>query len=402
MTRNREIVESVSCVVAKVTQLRPLLDQYAAACELEGRIAAPVLEALKAQGLFGVTTAKRSGGEGAPIRAHVKAVAEIAKSCPGTAWAYGILAAATGTAASFPEIQRRAIFRRGDELVCFIGAKTGLAIPEQDGFLVTGEWRYGSGCLHADWAMCGVKIPAVGGGEERTGTVVIDLSDSAHVNIVIDWQVCGLAGSGSNQVKAQNHFVPSHLLVPDFVGEAPLPAAGADAREARDYWPSEVQFPLTVLPSMLGAAEGLLAAVTSKMNSRPVLSWKYSRQSESQALLSLLGEAAIKIDSAWMHVLRVCDLMDEIAPTRPVTQMEKVSAQAQCGYAMRLVREAANSLMDIAGSGAFASANVMQRLWRDINLGTRHNALNSGFSLELLGRAMTGQESNSEVIRQYP
>jgi alkylation response protein AidB-like acyl-CoA dehydrogenase len=387
--------------VARAAQLRPLLDKHAAACERDGRIADPVLAALKASGLFRLTAAKRVGGEGAPIRAHVATVAEIGKSCPGTAWAFGILSAATGTVASLPAALAQAIFRRGDELVCFIGAKTGTATSTAGGFLVSGEWRYASGCLHADWAMCGVRILAVGGGEETSGTVLVDMSDSAHVEIVRDWDVCGLSGSGSNQVKVRNHFVPSHLLLPSFVGDAKSSVVTGNNREPRDYWPNEVQFPLTVVPSLLGAAEGLLAGVASKMNTRPVLNWKYPHQSDSHSLLYLLGEAAMKVDTAWTHVRRVCDLMDVIAPARPVLQMEKVKAQAQCAFAARLVREAANSLMDIAGSGAFANSNVLQRLWRDINVGTRHNALNAALSLELLGRAMTAQESNSEQIAHY-
>jgi len=72
--------------------------------------------------------------------------------------------------------------------------------------------------------------------------------------------------------------------------------------------------------------------------------------------------------------------------------------QADCGYAMELLRGAGERLMDVAGPGAFALSNPLQRFWRDLNVGTRHNALNSHLSLELYGRALTGRSSNIRLI----
>src|SRR5207248_2323313 len=144
----------------------------------------------------------------------------------------------------------------------------------------------------------------------------------------------------------------------DFINEA--------EREPRDFWPVEPQFGLTVLPAMLGAAEGMLKAVRQKMTERPVLGWHYDRQSDSELLLAMLGEAAMKIRSAWMHVYHACDKMDVTAPQRALTKLEKVEIQADCGYSMRLVRKAADTLMDIAGPGGFALSNPVQRYWRDL------------------------------------
>lgn len=391
---------SESSTMDAIKRQHDLIARHAAECEANGRIAEPVLAALRETGLFRMTAARRAGGQGATIREQVECVAEIAKACPGTAWAAGILSASTGMAASLPGLRNRALFRSGDELVCFVASKTGVARPTEGGYVVTGEWPYASGSLHASWALCGVKLAGPDGETTGFATAFIDLA-APEVEVLLDWDVSGLSGSGSNRVKATEHFVPAELvLLPtDRNGPPQPPSSGED--EARDRWPEEVQTPLSVLPSMLGAAQGLLAAVHSKMTERPVINWRYERQSDSQLLLAMLGEASLKIDSAWMHVHRVCDVVDLVAPVRSVTPMEKVRAQADCGYAMRLLREAGALLMDIAGPGGFASANPAQRFWRDINIGTRHNALNAGLSIELLGRAMTGQESNSLFISRF-
>ncbi|WP_340313928.1 acyl-CoA dehydrogenase family protein [Rhizorhabdus argentea] len=384
--------------VERVRSLQPLIAEYAGIAEEQGCIAPPVFDALKSAGLFRMTVARRAGGEGASMRTFVETVAEIAKTCAGSAWAYGLVAATTGMAASLPEAQAQLLRGRGNGFSCFVGAKTGIATWSEGGYLVSGQWPYASGCLHADWACCGVLIRDENGVQVGSGNAFLDLSNE-NVEIIRDWNVAGLSASGSNRVKAEGHFVPAALVLLDdhlanmssFIGEGHT--------EARDFWPVEPQFGLTVLPSMLGAAAGMFEAVRQKMNERPIIGWQYQRQSDSELLLAKLGEAAIKIDSAWLHVYRACDMLDHIAQERTVSKMEKVRTQADCGYAMRLIREAGEILLDIAGPGAFALTNTIQRQWRDLNVGSRHNALNAGLSLELLGRALTGGKSN---IRNMP
>lgn len=384
--------------VARARALQPLIAEHADSAEKQGCITPPLVQALRSAGLFRITVAKRAGGEGATMRTYVETVAEIAKTCPGSAWAYGIVTGTTGMVASLPETQRGLLFRRGDELICFVGSKTGVAKPSGKGYLVSGQWPYASGCLHSDWALCGVVIHDDKGVPVDMGNAFIDLSGE-NAEIIRDWNVAGLSASGSNRVKADGHFVPAELIIRDGDMMNMAEFVGESVAEPRDFWPFEPQFGLTVLPSMLGAAEGMLKAVRQKMNDRPIIGWQYDRQSDSELLLAELGEAAIKIDSAWLHVYRACDIVDRVAQERKVSKMEKVKSQADCGYAMRLVREACDTLLDIAGPGGFALTNTIQRYWRDLNIGSRHNALNSGLSLELLGRALTGGKSN---IRNMP
>jgi alkylation response protein AidB-like acyl-CoA dehydrogenase len=102
----------------------------------------------------------------------------------------------------------------------------------------------------------------------------------------------------------------------------------------------------------------------------------------------------LQIDSAWLHIRHAARYLDETAQQRVLTGFDKATIQADCGYAMGLLRAAADRLMDIAGPAAFAESNSLQRFWRDLSFGTRHTALNTRLSLELYGRALTGLASN--------
>jgi alkylation response protein AidB-like acyl-CoA dehydrogenase len=71
-----------------------------------------------------------------------------------------------------PQLRER-LFSSGDELCCFVAARSGSARRVPGGYLIKGEWRYASGCLHARWLLCGVAP----GDDCAGGHAVIDLHD---------------------------------------------------------------------------------------------------------------------------------------------------------------------------------------------------------------------------------
>ena len=72
---------------------------------------------------------------------------------------------------------------------------------EPDGFLVSGHWRYSSGCDYADWLIIFMA----------TGMYLLPRSD---FTIEDDWYVMGLRGTGSKAIIVDKAFVPSHRMVP--------------------------------------------------------------------------------------------------------------------------------------------------------------------------------------------
>ena len=377
--------------------LVPLLAAHADACEREGKIQPAVMDALRAAGLFHITAPRRAGGPGGTLQTHVETVAQLAQGCVGTAWAFCLLSGVTGTVLGFPPAVTDIVFRTGNELLCSASAPTATATPVPGGYRVTGKWGYGSGSRHADWALNGVQLLDDTGAVTEMAMVFIDLHDPACA-LLDDWHVAGMAGSGSNSIVATDLFVPEALILHTAHAPSAEVLLGLPGIEPRDLWPMESLFPLGVLPPMLGAATAILQAVVRSTGARPVVGWTYENQAASQTLNAMIGQSALEIDSAWMHIRRATGLMDDTASTRPLTGFEKAQIQADCGFAMGLLRTAGNRLLDVAGPGAFALGNPLQRFWRDLNVGTRHNALSSHLSTELYGRALTGQPSNLRLL----
>lgn len=374
--------------------LVPLLARLAETAERERRASAEAIQALRDAGLTKMMFARRAGGPGHKLITHVETVAALARGCPGTAWAFGLLSGVTGSASAMPPVIRDRVLRTGDELVVSVAAQIGMARPVDGGFVVDGSWGYASGCLHADWALNGVRILDADGQPVDAGFAFLPLA-GPDVSIQDTWFTAGLCASGSNTVVARNAFVPTPLVLRFSALRGSRQQADM---EPRDRWPVEPLFPLGVLSPMLGAAEAMLEIVGTHLPQRPTIGWKYANQADSQTFVGQFGEAALEIDSAWLHVRRAVSMIDETAQTRPLSGHEKARIQADCGYAMRQLRRAGERLMEIAGPGAFASSSPLQRLWRDLSVGSRHTALNTMLSSELYGRALLGQPSNLALL----
>jgi alkylation response protein AidB-like acyl-CoA dehydrogenase len=63
--------------------------------------------------------------------------------------------------------------------------------------------------------------------------------------------------------------------------------------------------------------------------------------------------------------------------------MHMVSSLERC-------REAMQRLLDLAGTSGFAQTHPVQRYWRDLEIGSRHTALNRPMIFEDYARSLLG------------
>lgn len=384
---------SAASYVDVARSLQPLLAEHAAQTERDRRVPDRVISAIADVGLFQMVKPRRAGGGGATQIEMLQVLAELAKGCMSTAWVVGLISGVTGLAGSMPPAIRDTIFVTGNERVFGVTTPSGVATRVDGGYRVTGQWGYSSGCLHSEWGVLGVRFAGGGEGSPEVALVFFPMS-AEGVSIIDTWHVAGVAGSGSNTVKLENVFIPEHMIF-NPAAEGRNDWLNGDLIEPRDRWIDEVVVPLGVIGPSIGAVEAMADIVTDNINRKNVTHWTYPVQSDSEVLLEQLGLARMEVEAAWLHLGRAAAVNDVTAQERAVTGHEKARAQADCGYATILMRSAADRLMDIAGSSAFASANPLQRFWRDVSMGTRHAFLNAHASLELYGRMWAGKKSNS-------
>jgi alkylation response protein AidB-like acyl-CoA dehydrogenase len=121
----------------------------------------------------------------------------------------------------------------------------------------------------------------------------------------------------------------------------------------------------------------------------------YGRQADSSVFQHHIAEAALKIESAWLHAMRAAKDIDETAAAgKQMDYLTRTRIRGESGYAAKLVREAVDALVSVAGASSFAESNPIQRMWRDANVATRHAMLATAPDLEMYGRALVGVEGN--------
>ncbi|MZG14816.1 oxidoreductase [Streptomyces sp. SID5914] len=372
-------------LVAVASAMRPALAARAELCERERRLPEETVKELLDSGLFHMRVPRALGGLGCDERTKARVTAETAKACPSTAWVLNILAGTTAAAtAGLPEEGVAEIFAGAHPpLVCGVNALGGTATRVPGGYRVDGSWGFASGCLHAGWAVMGVRFTD-GAADASTGIVCMPMSE---LSVNDTWHVAGMRGTGSNTVVAKEVHVPERLAVPVPDGIAP----------ALQRSPLAPAFSALLLGPLLGATESMLETVAAGLDRRRVTYFSYARQSDSHVVLNALGDAAMLIDTAWLHTDRVLADIDAEAATGPMDMHTSARGQADSAHAVRALRRAAALLMGIAGASAYAESNPLQRAWRDLEAGSHHAMLNTPHSLELYGRVLAGAEPNSPL-----
>src|SRR5205814_1994039 len=131
----------------------------------------------------------------------------------------------------------------------------------------------------------------------------LSLMPIADLAIEDTWFMAGMKGTGSNTIVATDVFVPEHRFLP-----YPQAFQGQYRTEHTDEAVYRVALvPVTVLilvGSQLGIAQAALEHTIAAASRRGVTHTNYAKQQDSVGFQLLVGEAAMKIETANLHALR--------------------------------------------------------------------------------------------------
>lgn len=178
-------------LVARATALKPLLAAHAAETEKSGRIPDAVVEALRAAGMFRMTSPQRFGGYQVPFRTLVEVGTVLAEVCGSAAWVVGYANTAKWMASLWSAEAQEDVFRNGPD---FAMAGSGYK-PSEDvqrvegGYRFSGTWPSLSSAPYADWIGVWIKLPEE---EGQPGKIVEALIPQREVTIKNTWAVAGM------------------------------------------------------------------------------------------------------------------------------------------------------------------------------------------------------------------
>lgn len=378
-------------LVARVHALRPLISEHALRTEERRRVTAEVLAALTDAGVYRMNVPRRYGGYQTRPGTQVDALAEVAAACGSTAFTALIQAGCAFIAALFPDEAQDEIFTTPDVRVGGTLIPDATAVATDEGYVVNGTSGFATGCQDADWHLLTARVESGEGPPEVLWTAV----PMAELEVLDDWYVSGLAGSGSNSVVAHDVVVPAHRILP--VG--PLLAGEFPSKSHADdpfyRMPVLLMFCVWTASHALGVARGALAGFTERIHRRGITYTFHQRQSEATVTHLQAAEAAMKISGA---ELMTRDFVARIEAGEPFTVEERARIRAQTGYVARLCKEAVDLVASASGASSLHREVPIQRAVRDVQALNLHSFVNPATNLELYGRVLSGLDPGTPFL----
>ena len=281
--------ESLSApeLLRRASELVPVFRERAAHTEELRRLPDENISDLLASGLYRIGLPAKYGGIDGDYGLMHQAAAELGRGCPSTAWCYGLWAGHAWLVGYWPlEVQEEVFRQDPDALICSsLNPGKSTCDPVDGGYRLSGRWEFSSGCDGSSWIMLG--LAGVG---ERCWALV----PREDFEIVDNWFVSGLKGSGSKDITVSDAFVPHHRIVEvSTAGDSDL--SGWELHgQARYRVPLPVLLGWDLVAPMLGIAQGMLDEFANRLagTSGP------GRTADSAAVHLRLSQAAAEVDAA--------------------------------------------------------------------------------------------------------
>ena len=194
--------------VAAATALIPVLRERASRCDEAGALLPENAADLNRTGLARILQPRRWGGMELPFTAIFDIPEIIGRGCISTAWSLSNLLAHHWMLAFYEEEAQQEVW--GTDPDAYIAS--GIAFPQGRGRLVdggielSGLWNFSSAVTPSTWNMLACVV--------REGDKILDyrmcLVPMSQYEVLDDWQVMGLKGTGSRSVKCEKVFVPHY------------------------------------------------------------------------------------------------------------------------------------------------------------------------------------------------
>ncbi|HEX4090392.1 MAG TPA: acyl-CoA dehydrogenase family protein [Trebonia sp.] len=345
---------------------------------------------LRALGLFWLKTPAELGGTPLPPVEFCDVIEELAYIDTSTAWAAMIGAGCNGLAGGWlPEAGARRIFGSDGSAAGSAGARRPLPVlagqlaprgtgtTVAGGYLVHGRWGFSSGIVHADWLIGAFKANGAAGshpdggdadgGATGFGSMVVFAVPKAEAEVIDNWHVAGLQGTGSLDFSLDGTFVPAELTYQ--LGIAAVRGGGLFRLGMPAFVSNEVP------PLAIGLARRAiddvteLATHTARFPGGPTVS-------ERTVFHHGLGRAEVRVRAARaVHREAMAAAYASAESGHAPSEEQQLAVTAASVYAVETCADVVSELFRFGGGRALSLSNPMQRHLRNVLAARQHVAL---------------------------
>mgnify|MGYP003627663911 FL=1 len=379
-------------LVARARALVPMLAENAVATEDNRSMLPQTLDALTGAGLFKVMQARRYGGYEMGLPAMAEITAEIARGSASDAWIVGLCGNQNRFVGCYPaEAQEEVYAKDGDHLItCLVTGPTTTAERVEGGYRLTGKWPYVSGVDQCNWLL----LSAFDGGAEADGasaSLTFLVPRDAVAEVIDDWHVMGLRGTGSKTVVLEDVFVPEYRALNVWNYDAdPPPGAAVNPGAMFQGVPRIMIFTTMLAAPALGIAQSAVEAYRERLETRAsaLMSGKQSEAAPSQISLGQAIERAAMARDILLGAAQDFQRRAEAGET--FTAEDRIGHRLRMSEVMRLCTQVVTDVFMDAGTGAMFDRNPLQRMFRDMYAIRSHVVIDPNNAAENRGRLSLG------------
>jgi 3-hydroxy-9,10-secoandrosta-1,3,5(10)-triene-9,17-dione monooxygenase len=368
----------------KARALVPVLSERAERTRAARRILDETISDFSEASFWRMLQPRRFGGLEVTPKDFFQVQSILGEACPSSAWVMGVVSVHSWQLALFePQAQDEVWHDDSSALIASSYAPTGKVEAVDGGYRVHGRWSFSSGCDACDWIFLGGLAP-----EMRTF-----LLPRADYRIEDNWQVAGLAGTGSKDIVVEDAFVPKHRtheLMDGFRSRSPGNKINSSALYRIPFGQIFVR---SVSTTAIGIAQGALDAFLKVARERVAAS-DSGRVALDPTAQSVCAEATLLISDVRAKLFSNCDeLMDYAERDERMPLEQRLRFRLDSANAVRRCAEAVDALFAASGGRAIFNDSPILPYFLDIHAAQAHFANRTDKPTRNLGAFLLGAEN---------
>ncbi|OMH99664.1 acyl-CoA dehydrogenase [Bradyrhizobium brasilense] len=391
-------MDRYSVMVARAKALVPALRERASRTEELRRLPPETERDLLDSGLFRILQPKRVGGSELDYVALVDCADALGQGDASVSWNFANLASHHWMLAMFaPEAQSAVWGEDPDALIAssFV-FPAGRARKASGGYVLSGHWPFSSGVESCGWNML---ASVVASDDEADGVEYrLFLLNRRDYSIDDTWNAAGLRGTGSNDVRVTDAFVPEHMTVAvsELAGGA---TPGSIVNPNALYMlPVFSLFPYVLSGVGLGNAQACLDDYVEIARHR-ASTYNRAKIGDLQSTQIKIAEASAKIDAARLIMRTNCvEALAEVRRGDIPGIAAKTKLRRDGAFAVNLCTEAVSLLFAAGGARSLFTSGALQRQFRDAHAVNSHLAFNFDAAGTNYGRVALGLPSENLTL----
>lgn len=377
-------------ILDKVRMLHDPIRAASDQIEKSGRLPESIVEQLKNANVFGMAMPEAMGGVEADPVTQLAVIEALSVADGSTGWVAMIGSDGGFYAAHLPEEAASKLFADHNTIIASTLVPRGKARAVDGGYVVTGQWPFGSAGLHAEWFGGGCLVVDENGPVTNDAGHPIMLTmffPESDVRVHNNWQTTGLAGSGSNDWSVDAAFVPESRTMSLFE------PARFDTPLFRYPW-----FLVANAPGVsLGIARASIEALCTVAAEKLVLPTGEKLQ-DDLLLQTAVGRAEAELGAARSYIYETTAALFAAYCSGSEASLAERAAFRLAGInAFHASKNVVGRMYEAAGGSALYSKSPLDRHLRDIATITQHAFANErGYGEG--GRAMMGLDPQSVML----